>query len=61
MPRGPQGQWRPADPVECAVMVAKIATGEITEELTHDDDQPSTLVQLALDEKQEPGSFYSQG
>lgn len=32
MPRGPQGQKRPADTIGCAVMVAKIATGEIEEE-----------------------------
>jgi hypothetical protein len=31
MPRGPQGQKRPADTIGCAVMVAKIATGEIEE------------------------------
>lgn len=29
MPKGPDGQIRPAGTVECAVMVAKIATGEI--------------------------------
>ena len=29
MPRGPDGQRRPADAVSCAVTVAKIATGEI--------------------------------
>lgn len=29
MPKGPQGQKRPADVVGCAVTVAKIATGEI--------------------------------
>ena len=29
MPRGPQGQKRPADVIGCAVMVAKIATGEL--------------------------------
>lgn len=29
MARGPQGQKRPADAIGCAVMVAKIATGEI--------------------------------
>lgn len=29
MPKGPQGQKRPADMVGCAVHVAKIATGEI--------------------------------
>jgi hypothetical protein len=33
MPRGPQGQKRPADVIGNAIMVAKIATGEITEEL----------------------------
>ena len=33
MPRGPKGERRPADVVGCAVTVAKIATGEIEEEL----------------------------
>lgn len=33
MPRGPQGQKRPADTIGCAVTVAKIATGEIEEEV----------------------------
>jgi hypothetical protein len=33
MPRGPNGEKRPAHTVGCAVMVAKIATGEIEEEL----------------------------
>ena len=36
MPRGPQGQKRPADVVGCAVMVAKIATGEVEDELPSD-------------------------
>ena len=31
MPKGPQGQRRPADGIGCAITVAKIATGEITE------------------------------
>jgi len=31
MPRGPQGQKRPADVFGNAIMVAKIATGEIEE------------------------------
>ena len=31
MPKGPQGQKRPADTVGCAVHVARIATGEIEE------------------------------
>ena len=33
MPTGPQGQHRPADVVGCAVMVARIATGEIEDEM----------------------------
>lgn len=32
MPSGPRGEKRPADLVGCAVMVGRIATGEITEE-----------------------------
>lgn len=31
MPTGPNGQKRPADAIGAAVMVARIATGEITE------------------------------
>ena len=33
MPKGPQGQKRPADTVGAAVMVAKIATGEAEEDI----------------------------
>lgn len=33
MPRGPNGEHRPADAGQCALKVAKIATGEITEDL----------------------------
>ena len=33
MSRGPQGQRRPGGAIECAVEVAKIATGEIKEDL----------------------------
>ena len=29
MPKGPQGQKRPADVIGAAVMIAKIATGEV--------------------------------
>jgi hypothetical protein len=32
VPKGPQGQKRPADTIGCAVMVAKIATGETEDE-----------------------------
>lgn len=33
LPKGPRGEMRPADTVGAAVMVAKIATGEIVEDL----------------------------
>lgn len=33
MPKGPRGERRPADVIGCAVMVARIATGEIEEEV----------------------------
>ena len=33
MPTGPQGQRRPADAIGAAVMVARLAIGEISEEL----------------------------
>lgn len=31
MPRGPKGEKRPADTIGCAVLVARIATGEVEE------------------------------
>ena len=36
MPKGPKGEKRPADVVGGAVMVARIATGEIDDEVTDD-------------------------
>ena len=33
MPRGPNGESRPADTNSCAVMVAKIAIGEVEDKL----------------------------
>jgi hypothetical protein len=33
MPKGPQGQRRPADAIGCAIMVGRLATGEIIEVL----------------------------
>jgi len=33
MPKGPQGQKRPGDVIGAAIMVAKVATGEIEERL----------------------------
>jgi len=35
MPRGPKGEKRPADAIGNAIMIAKIATGEI-EDITTD-------------------------
>ena len=32
MPYGPKGEYRPADPIQAAVIVAKIAVGEMTED-----------------------------
>lgn len=34
MPKGPRGENRPADAIGCAVMVGKIATGEIEDDVT---------------------------
>lgn len=36
MPKGPQGQKRPADVTSNAVKIGQIATGEIDDELTED-------------------------
>lgn len=36
MPKGPKGEKRPADAIGTAIMVAKIATGEVEDELTED-------------------------
>jgi hypothetical protein len=37
MPKGPKGQKRPADVIGNAILVAKIATGEIAEDFGADD------------------------
>ncbi len=44
MPRGPQGQDRPADLIGCAVQVAKLSVGLETEELR----EPSGRVRSGL-------------
>ena len=48
MPRGPKGQKRPADVIGAAVMLAKIATGEIEEitDITADDGKNGAAVEL---------------
>ena len=33
MPRGPKGERRPADPMQRAVMIGRIATGQIKDKL----------------------------
>lgn len=38
MPRGPKGEKRPADVIGAAVQIAKIATGEIEEDLGETED-----------------------
>jgi hypothetical protein len=45
MPRGPKGERRPADAIGNAIMVAKIATGEI-EDVTTDDGKNAAAVAL---------------
>ena len=45
MPRGPRGERRPADVNARAVLIAKIATGEI-EDVTTDDGKNAAAVML---------------
>lgn len=41
MPRGPRGEKRPADVIGAAVMVARLATREITEPVADDGKDPA--------------------
>jgi hypothetical protein len=45
MPKGPKGEKRPGDVIGAAIKVARIATGEETEELT-DDGKNKAAVEL---------------
>jgi hypothetical protein len=45
MPRGPKGEKRPADVIGAAVMIGKIANGEI-DDLTTDDGKNAAAVAL---------------
>jgi hypothetical protein len=45
MPRGPKGEKRPADAIGNAVMIGRIATGEI-DDLTTDDGKNAAAVAL---------------
>lgn len=41
MPKGPKGEKRPADAIGLAVMIGKIATGEVADETPDDGKDPS--------------------
>ena len=45
MPKGPKGEKRPADAIGAAIKVAKIATGEIEEDID-DDGKDKAAVEL---------------
>lgn len=45
MPRGPKGEKRPADAIGNAIMIAKIATGEI-EDISTEDGKNAAAVAL---------------
>jgi len=51
MPRGPKGEKRPADVIGAAIMVAKIATGEIEEKTTTPEDEGKDPAAVALGRK----------
>jgi hypothetical protein len=46
MPRGPKGEKRPADVIGSAIMIARIATGEIEEDTPPDDGKDPAAVAL---------------
>jgi hypothetical protein len=41
MPKGPKGEKRPADAIGLAVMIGKIATGEVEDETADDGKDPA--------------------
>lgn len=51
MPRGPKGEKRPADAVGAAVMVAKIATGEMKDEIITPENKGKDPAAVALGRK----------
>jgi hypothetical protein len=46
MPVGPKGERRPADAIGAAVMIARIATGEIEESVPADDGKNKAAQEL---------------
>ena len=52
MPRGPNGERRPADTVSAAIMVAKLSVGDIEEELPAKQSKPREVT-LTEEERSE--------
>jgi hypothetical protein len=48
VPRGPKGEKRPADVIGAAIMIAKIATGEIEEEAASPESEGKDPAAVAL-------------
>lgn len=46
MPRGPKGEKRPADVVGAAIKIAKIATGEIEEDIDQETGKSKAAMEL---------------
>jgi hypothetical protein len=46
MPRGPKGEKRPADAIGNAIMIGRIATGDIDETATTEDGKNAAAVAL---------------
>jgi len=44
MPKGPNGEKRPADAVGLAVLIGKIATGEVEDVVPNQDDAKTRVV-----------------
>jgi hypothetical protein len=57
MPRGPKGEKRPADAIGNAIMIVRIATGEI-EDLFTDDGKNAAAVALGPHGGQGAGGWY---
>ena len=55
MPKGPKGEKRPADVIGAAVLVARIATGEITDPLPEDDVKDPAAKALGCEGRESAG------
>jgi hypothetical protein len=51
MPKGPQGQKRPADVIGAAVKVMRIATGELSDDTDQPEDDGKNQAAVALGRK----------